>query len=172
MSVSTGALVRETITIDVGHLSAGQRARLTELIAEALHRVADPESAPMVLGWTAVTFQQALGRLEAASAGVQANVIREALRQGGFVSREAVYQLAQYPAGPDASRLHPPRESDRGRDEAGGVGSTRRRGDPRRQLSDRCSGRRLPRPPRPGRSACLTETATSPPTTSTTEGIR
>ena len=97
MSASTGALVRETITIDVGHLSAGQRVRLTELIAEALHRVADPESAPMVLGWTAVTFQQALGRLEAASAGVQANVIREALRQGGFVSREAVYQLAQYP---------------------------------------------------------------------------
>lgn len=96
--MTTGrSVVRAVFTVDVEHLTHEQRDRLAGLIDEAVHRVMHPEEEPVVLGWTPTAFREALARLDAANATVQAAVIRTALKQGGYVSREEVYRIGQYP---------------------------------------------------------------------------
>lgn len=89
--------VRSTLTVDVDDLTHEQRERLTTLIEDAIQRVVHPEDEPMIHGWTRSTLTAALDRLRTNNANVQEAVIREALRHGGYVTRDRVYRIGKYP---------------------------------------------------------------------------
>lgn len=89
--------VRPTLSIDVADLTHAQQTQLSELVNDALHRVLHPEDEEVILGWTRSAFTAALSRLERDNGRVQADVIREALKHGGYVTRERVYRIGRYP---------------------------------------------------------------------------
>lgn len=89
--------VTTTIAVDVGSLDPQQRYDLTKAIAAEVHRLQHPEDR-VIRGWTARTFAEALSRLEADKATVQAEAIRDALRSGGYVSRPRVFKIGNYSA--------------------------------------------------------------------------
>ena len=88
--------VRSTLSVAVDGLDEHQRTRLVELIEQALVLVTTGDDV-MVLGWTRSSLEEALNRLNADNGSVQAAVIREALRKGGYVTRDRVYKIGKYP---------------------------------------------------------------------------
>lgn len=98
MSISTvhAPSVRATLTVEVDDLDLDQRQMLAEEIGKAIHRVLHPDDEQVVQGWTRTTLQAALDRLDRSGARVQADVVREALKHQGYVTRDSVYKIGRY----------------------------------------------------------------------------
>lgn len=90
------AAVRTILTVDVEDLDEERRGQLKHVIDSALRRMADPDGDDLVVGWTGTTIEMALRRLEDDGSRAQADVIREAFANGGYVTRDRVYKLAHY----------------------------------------------------------------------------
>lgn len=99
MNTTINTTLRTAFTVDVDDLDTEQRDELKKVIDSALRRIVDPERDDLVLGWTRTTLESALSRLERDGARAQAETIREALRNGGYVTRATVYKIGHYPKG-------------------------------------------------------------------------
>lgn len=91
---------RLVLDIDVTDLTDEARVDFTEEVAHLLQKYrsqADTEGAEQdSLGWDCDTLEQALTLLERDGGWVQAKVIRRALENGGYASRDEVYELGEY----------------------------------------------------------------------------
>lgn len=91
---------RLRLDIDVTELSDDQRRRFTEAVTDLLdeYRSCDEDAEPAVSGWTPRTLNEALTRLDRDGGWVQARAIRQALENGGVVSRAEIYEIGKYKA--------------------------------------------------------------------------
>ncbi|MGL5824637.1 MAG: hypothetical protein ACRCYU_07350 [Nocardioides sp.] len=97
MTLSASSRVSHSLTVDISDMTPEQQLQLEEQVERAVHRVLHPEDEEYILGWTPTTLTIALARLERDSGRVQAMVIREALRHNGYITRDRVYRIGQYP---------------------------------------------------------------------------
>ncbi|MGE3961051.1 MAG: hypothetical protein AB7F65_05155 [Dehalococcoidia bacterium] len=90
--------IREVISLDVTGLADPDRLRLISEIKRMVSAYGGyVEDEASVLGWTSRTLAEALTRLERENGWVQADVIRQALANGGIVTRAQVYKIGGYP---------------------------------------------------------------------------
>lgn len=96
LATSITTTLRTVFTIDVEALNDDRRDQLRKVIDSALRRFAEPDGDDLVLGWTRTSLQSALERLEREGNGAQAEAIRAALRNDGYVTRAQIYKIAHY----------------------------------------------------------------------------
>lgn len=96
MNVQVVERVQRQLVVDLADMTEEQQQSLTEGIEDLLRRVLDPHEEEVVAGWTATALREALLRLVRIDAHVQAEAIRTALKNGGYVTRDRVFRIGRY----------------------------------------------------------------------------
>ena len=96
MNVQLVERVQRQLVVDLAEMDEGQQQALIEGIDALLRRVLDPQAEEVVAGWTASALTEALRRLDRDGAAVQAEAVRVALRNSGYVTRGQVFKLGRY----------------------------------------------------------------------------
>ena len=95
MGIDAVGRVQQQLTVDLAGLDESQQVRLRDGVEGLLRQIIAGEEYE-VAGWTTSTLENAFARLESAGAHVQATVIREALKNNGYLTRERVYRIGSY----------------------------------------------------------------------------
>lgn len=95
MDTASSATPRLSLTLDVTNLGDDSRREFVEKVNDLYLEYIEQDE-PMILGWTADTLDQALKMLEHGGGWVQAEAIRHALGNDGFVDRDTIYEVGKY----------------------------------------------------------------------------